>query len=423
MIHVVEHSDGKIYSLDNRRLAVFRLLRFVRKYGKIKVSVVLPNPAEWRRKFDEGCDHTRITVRGINQVIGPTEEETTFPLQRIRAAMRDTVLVHHACVAAILDGMDSGDEGEEEVGQRPSNARQALKIPARKKNAADQRRGNKSTGALDFPNGLEPFAAGKARYAYRCRATGGCVQGFSEGSYLVLKAFKPEFKHLEITSADVAMQQEAARLAELFNEVAHPTQNGEPCLVHVRDAALVRFERDRLAANGTVALPKATNFMLEREIFGEFRKFNSNNGWSSKTASEIPNALSHWTWATQQKLLCDLQGYQGKPPGPKYLGSRYYYLFTDPAIMSADKRYGVTDLGMQGVENWFSVHECNAICKALGVAHLRPASRRTLPVESSSSYRETQNSYGPKAALRPAVAAPALAAIGEEYYDSDYDSD
>jgi len=304
-----------------------------------------------------------------------------------------------------------------------------LKCPTRKKNAADQRRGAKSTGTLEFADGLEPFAAGKARYAYRCRVVGGCVQGFSEGSYLVLKAFKPEFRSLQITSTDVEMQQEVARLAQAFNEIAHPTQNGDPCPIYVRDAGLVSFGRDRCRRDGTAVLPKGQNFLLEREIFGEFRKFNSNNGWTSKTGSAIPSAFSHWTWATQRKLVCDLQGYQGKPPGPKYLGSRYYYLFTDPAIMSAERRYGVTDLGTQGIENWFSVHECNEICRALKITGNRPAARRTLPVESSSSYRETGNSYGPRATSHVAVASVAVAcplgAIAEGGSDlySDYGSD
>lgn len=44
-------------------------------------------------------------------------------------------------------------------------------------------------------------------------------------------------------------------------------------------------------------------------------------------------------------------GYQGKAPGPKYLNSSYYYLLTDPAIMTKDGQYGVTDLGQPGIEN------------------------------------------------------------------------
>lgn len=48
MIRVVEHDDGCLYSLDNRRLAVFRLLQLAGRVRKIKAKVVTKAPAEWR---------------------------------------------------------------------------------------------------------------------------------------------------------------------------------------------------------------------------------------------------------------------------------------------------------------------------------------------------------------------------------------
>ncbi|CAE8619129.1 unnamed protein product [Polarella glacialis] len=57
MIQIVLHTDGHFYSLDNRRLAVFRLLQLAGKISRIKVKAVPKDSAEWRRKFDEDCDH------------------------------------------------------------------------------------------------------------------------------------------------------------------------------------------------------------------------------------------------------------------------------------------------------------------------------------------------------------------------------
>ncbi|CAK0901288.1 unnamed protein product [Prorocentrum cordatum] len=431
MMRVVEHTDGRAYSLDNRRLAVFRLLRLVGKCGKIKIMVIPKPDAEWRKKFDPSADHSKILVRGPRWIVGATRLDTTFPLDRIKAAMRDSVLVSDARVCSILEGMDSDDDAEDDevlagLRGRPARPKQAAKSAPRKKNASDQRRGDKSGGNLHFPDDLEPFAAGKSRYTYRCRVQRGCVMGFPEGSYLVLKAFKPGFANHQITSKDVAMQQEVARLAALFNDNVQPKQNQQPCLIYVRDAAIVSFARDvHKQSTGKVVLPRGESFLLEREIFGEFRKFNSNNGWATKTGGEIPQAFSHWTWAKYRKLVCDLQGYQGKPPGPKYLGSAYYYLFTDPAIMSIDGSYGLTDMGMRGIENWFSAHTCSGMCHALGITADRPVGRRTMSVESSSSYRETSNSYAPRALAPRNDLVFGLGSLREALQEelSDYDSD
>lgn len=211
---------------------------------------------------------------------------------------------------------------------------------------------------------------------------------------------------------------------------ARPTQNRVPCEVHVRDAAVYSFSRDQRGPSGKVVIAKGQNCILEREIFGEFRKFNSNNGWNTKTGGEILAAFSHWSWAVERKLVCDLQGYQGKPPGPKYLGAQHYYLLTDPAIMTAEGMFGITDIGMKGIQNWFSAHTCNDICRSLGIAGDRPSGIRTMVVESSSSLRETENSYGPSSSRKSTslgypIASVALSALAEEdeYYDSSSDSD
>ena len=420
MISVVWYG-GEPHSLDNRRLAVFRLLQFVGKCSRIKVKVVRPDPHEWRRKFDAHAAHTSILVRGSKYIIASTAQATTFPLSRIRAATAycSTEGLEFTDILAMMDSDD-----EEPLGRRPAQATQQRdhRVTARKKNAADQRRGKKSTGQLVFTEGLQPFAAGKSRFAYRCRAQGGCVAGFTDGSYLVLKSFKPGYHGVSLSPKDADTQDRVAALAQAFNEEVWPTQNSQPCCIHVRDAAVVQLNRSHTDASGSVVLQKGQNALLEREIFGEFRKFNSNNGWTSKTGSDIPSAFSHWSWAEYGELVCDLQGYQGRPPGPKYLGSPYYYLLTDPAIMSPSGRYGITDLGQAGIENWFAVHECNDICRSLRIDRRRPAYRRpTQAVESSSSYRETDNAHGPRQHQNAVCALVAIVEGDDEYEDSSSD--
>jgi hypothetical protein len=112
------------------------------------------------------------------------------------------------------------------------------------RNGADQgRRGANNSGWLDF--GESPFGVGNSRLAYRCRVRDGCCYGYTEGSYLVFKVFKPEDEWSmvdQVSYTDVEMQRRVRLLAEAFNEEAEPTQYSEPCNIICRDAALGYFE-------------------------------------------------------------------------------------------------------------------------------------------------------------------------------------
>uniref|UniRef100_A0A7S2NR95 Uncharacterized protein n=1 Tax=Zooxanthella nutricula TaxID=1333877 RepID=A0A7S2NR95_9DINO len=112
MIQVTTHTDGQFYSLDNRRLAVFRLLQMVGKCKAIKVAVVSKDPGQWRRKFDSASDHTRIVVRGSKHVIGATRQETPFPLRNIRQATEELQVYVRERIEAVLAGMHSDDEDD-----------------------------------------------------------------------------------------------------------------------------------------------------------------------------------------------------------------------------------------------------------------------------------------------------------------------
>ena len=85
MIKVVKHAeDGNFYSLDNRRLAVFRLLEMLGKAKKIKARVIPKPEAEWRKKKDTRNDGVSVRVRGPeNYVIGQSLATTTFPVRSI----------------------------------------------------------------------------------------------------------------------------------------------------------------------------------------------------------------------------------------------------------------------------------------------------------------------------------------------------
>ena len=75
---------------------------------------------------------------------------------------------------------------------------------------------------------------------------------------------------------------------------------------------------------------------------------------------DIPQAFSHWSYQYTQTscLVCDLQGVIGKKS----------FSFTDPAIHSSKNgTYGLTDHGKNGQRHFFETHECNPLCKQLGL--------------------------------------------------------
>ena len=82
---------------------------------------------------------------------------------------------------------------------------------------------------------------------------------------------------------------------------------------------------------------------------------------------DIPQAFSHFTYRTTQRteLVCDLQGVLSCD----YINNIPFFELTDPCIHSDRKRYGRTDRFQFGVNDFFKSHNCNAVCKILGISY------------------------------------------------------
>ena len=145
--------------------------------------------------------------------------------------------------------------------------------------------------------------------------------------------------------------------------------------------------------SGQTKILKDENMLVELPLYGEFEKFNSNTGWSSRVGL-LPNAFSHWTWVVSdgEHLVCDLQGYRGFPDGVLLDGEkRHYYGFSDPAVLSRTGEYGPSDLGLKGQEAFFQKHVCNGFCRSLGLEGKVP-----LPKHGSTKPCQRQTLYVPK---------------------------
>ena len=91
---------------------------------------------------------------------------------------------------------------------------------------------------------------------------------------------------------------------------------------------------------------------------------------------DVPQAFSHWTYSYTHRdyLVCDLQGeltaVEAPSSGHSSSLSRLRFEFTDPCIHSRrGERYGRTDKGEKGMRDFFHTHQCNAMCKLLGIAN------------------------------------------------------
>lgn len=84
MMRVVSY-NGRLWSLDNRRLAVFRLLAMTDKVYKVKVEVVPFEQVseEWYRKRDAENDGVRIRVRQTGEWVGQHRNDTTVDLSQL----------------------------------------------------------------------------------------------------------------------------------------------------------------------------------------------------------------------------------------------------------------------------------------------------------------------------------------------------
>ncbi|CAB9526707.1 elongation factor 2 kinase [Seminavis robusta] len=136
--------------------------------------------------------------------------------------------------------------------------------------------------------------------------------------------------------------------------------------------------------------------MLREPFIENFQKFNSNSGAADVTAT-VAQALSHFSYHASdgRELLCDLQG--GK------IGDSY--VLSDVVMMSMEKKFGNTDLGSTGIENWLSAHRCNQFCCS-GWKNWSGARQHFQPVFSTTTTLEaaTAPAIGPECVrVRPSA--------------------
>ena len=89
-----------------------------------------------------------------------------------------------------------------------------------------------------------------------------------------------------------------------------------------------------------------------------FKKWNNNCGYVSETNYSVTlDAFSHWTYTVTEGFLMvvDLQGVDRDDK----------YILTDPSVHCKEPRFGLTNLGDYGMEQFFKSHRCGSVCEAM----------------------------------------------------------
>mmetsp|Transcript_34192 Transcript_34192/g.107114 ORF Transcript_34192/g.107114 Transcript_34192/m.107114 type:complete len:516 (-) Transcript_34192:796-2343(-) len=163
----------------------------------------------------------------------------------------------------------------------------------------------------------------------------------------VAKIFKPEIVPPKIEDKiyfDEAMTQTVAEsFARLFNS-KKVSEHGQQVSIKFLPVSVVQL----IECEGRL-------INVEPLLEGKYVKHNDNDG-NVESKEKVPQAFSHFTHhiSNRRLLVCDIQG----------VGTFY----TDPQIHSIDgKSFGIGNIGREGILSFFNSHQCNDICKQLGL--------------------------------------------------------
>lgn len=190
--------------------------------------------------------------------------------------------------------------------------------------------------------------------SFRIAYEGTYIGGNRNRQAAACKCFKPQWEDMEhmYFADDFDAADTAIRFAEEWNRVCPPKKE---ILITKGDVKELEDEYGELK-----------QYLVE-PLIRDYVKFTSNSGWinpSNSHAVLAMEAFSHFTYHQSGGglIVCDLQGrYKKNSRSHKFMATRFE--LTDVAISSRQRRYGLTDLGEKGIEQFFHNHTCNQFCQ------------------------------------------------------------
>ena len=210
---------------------------------------------------------------------------------------------------------------------------------------------NSSSGKVRRDDPDAKIGEGTFRIVYEGTFTAGARAGeksadkfFKSGAVFEDRFFTEDIKAFE----------EAARIIVQFNQYLKSSPPGGGA---ASSSGALSAEPPQIRINKPEVwhMTKNKERLLVEPYIDNFRKWNSNTG-AQADGCDLVHALSHFSFSESrgQQVLCDLQG------GCITAGRKY--VLSDVVINSVGKKFGVTDLGPQGVENFMARHVCTSYC-------------------------------------------------------------
>jgi len=193
------------------------------------------------------------------------------------------------------------------------------------------------------------LGTGNVRMAIAGRDVSSYVEGGGVAIKLALNSNKEEREH---SIFDCQAQAVAEGLARMFSETKEIKKRGQ--LIKYIHASRIEFtDKEGRRRFG----------VYEDVLKGKFEKWTNNvSGISGQC--DVLQAFSHWTYQASKGYLMvvDIQGIKNNSV------SEYAYTLTDPAIHCIEAgRFGNTNLDVSGIKEFFRNHQCNEVCKDLGL--------------------------------------------------------
>lgn len=211
---------------------------------------------------------------------------------------------------------------------------------------ADDKNIRLSTIDLTIHKRSKPFGQGAMRIVYYARTA-------VSTNRFVVKAYKEKEGRSPKGLAHMAEDMRCQTLCKAFALEFNALTGGEHTIDFIVTACL----------KGISGTSDVDYLSLEPCIPGEYVKYNGNTGYIKKDVPEdgfnkAAQAFSHFTFERSrgEMLVCDLQG-SG-------------CVLTDPVVHTRDaKRFKLssTNFNKAGFKYFFATHDCNAICRKLGL--------------------------------------------------------
>lgn len=204
-----------------------------------------------------------------------------------------------------------------------------------------------------------PFSEGAMRYSftsYDNKLLQKLVSKLPKEININENTLESTFKELEVmTICDY--------IAHQFNErVVNLISSSDLLLTFVK-CFIYEMKEKRDSSSNDLFKHNPIYLCVENYIDGSYVKYNNNAGWTNISGSSfesinVAQAFSHFSWQITKGylMIVDLQGVGG--------------ILTDPQIHCMDlTKYGEGNLGYIGIIKFFITHQCNDVCKKLGLVH------------------------------------------------------